>query len=127
MMAKDVVFTHDEMPQHVDFGSAGALKEDHVAHLHSHGNELAVVGMLAGAHGDHFALGGLFLGGVGDVQAAGGTFLGFEALHKNTVIQRFQTHDDLSSKKVFLLQQPVIIGLPAESYKPSEMADVSPI
>src|SRR5699024_5440255 len=32
--------------------------------------------------------------------------LGVEALHKNTVIQRFQTHDDLSSKKGIFLLQP---------------------
>ena len=122
---KDVVFTHDEMLGAVDldFGAGILVEEDHVAHLHSHGNELAVVGVLAGAHGDHFTLGGLFLGGVGDVQAAGGTFLGFEALHKNTVIQRFQTHDDLSSKKGIFLLQPApsspdcLRGIPASSPK----------
>ena len=93
----DVIGTEEQevLAVDLDLVAAELAVVDLVAHVHVHGNALALLVELAGADGDDLAALGLLLRAAGDVEARRGLLLLGGGLDENAIAERLESHDFL--------------------------------
>ena len=84
---------HEGLAVYLYLGSAVLCEHHVIANLYRHGDDVAVLVILARAYSDNNAALGLLLGIGSDVQAASGGLLSLVLTNKNAIAQWSQCHD----------------------------------